>query len=136
MINHELYVIYGVSYPVIYLSVLVLLLQVQVRVVVVVMVMAMVMVQINRIRFLFLIGYGRKTHERLCLPFSKRDSQVPLVSFMISNLVMKLFPFSIDHSGSKPFHFYSRHSFDGLFVRMCPFDYSAYAMVISSLQIY
>ena len=102
MINHELYVIYGVSYPVIYLSVLVLLLQVQVRVVVVVMVMAMVMVQINRIRFLFLIGYGRKTHERLCLPFSKRDSQVPLVSFMISNLVMKLFPFSIDHSGSKP----------------------------------
>ena len=38
MINHELYVIYGVSYTVIYLSVLVLvllLLQVQVRVVVV-----------------------------------------------------------------------------------------------------
>jgi hypothetical protein len=63
MINHELYVIYGVSYPVIYLSVLVLLLQVplQVRVAVVVMCGGGTNQQ-NQIPILDRLW---KTHERL-----------------------------------------------------------------------
>ena len=116
MINHEFYVIYGVSYPVICPSVLVLLLQVQVQVRVVVVMFGGGTNQQNQISILGRLWKNTRTTYRT---FSKRDWLVLLVSFLISNLVMKWLPLDQSVGMSNPSTFFA--SFDGLFVRMCPF---------------
>ena len=103
MINHELYVIYGVSYPVICPSVLVLLLQVQVQVQVRVVMFGGGTNQQNQIRILDRLW---KTHERLAARSQKGTGMVLLVSFLISNLVMKWLPLDQSRRDVKPFNFF------------------------------